>query len=230
MIGRQIMGTYPTGNVVKPPQEVRDIWSSHLSSFQHTLSRFIQPPLSQPAPHHPAWEDVRPRSPLPPLERKAVRSSTSGTPSYPGAGDCLFGWDPGSAQNEFGREERGSRRTSFFAQRSHRHRSYAGETEVREDGLGGVKSVMVVFGWEHVNYAIRSFVRVGGPTALMSSCAMLRLRRYLIPLIQRLHSGERRGGLMLGTGGISKLTRRNRSTSPRFSGYSVRFPVNDIQA
>jgi hypothetical protein len=73
---------------------------------------------------------------------------------------------------------------------------------------GGVKSVMVVFGWEHVNYTIRSFVRVGGLTAL-TSCAMLRLRRYLIPLIQKLHSGERRGGLMLGTGGISKLTRRN---------------------
>jgi hypothetical protein len=33
-----------------------------------------------------------------------------------------------------------------------------------------------------------------------------------------------RGELTLGTGGTSKLTRRNRSTSARLSGYSVMFP------
>jgi hypothetical protein len=42
--------------------------------------------------------------------------------------------------------------------------------------------------------------------------------------ILRLRS-DARGELMLGTGGTSKLTRRNRSTSVRFSGYSVMFPV-----
>ena len=41
--------------------------------------------------------------------------------------------------------------------------------------------------------------------------------------ILRLRSDER-GELTLGTGGTSKLTRRNRSTSARFSGYSVMFP------
>ena len=90
-----------------------------------------------------------------------------------------------------------------------------------------MKSVMRMFGWGHDNYTIETFVGVGGLTALMFPCAMLRLWRDLTPLAtsKNYATTRGRGELMTGAGGTSKLTRRSRSASARFSKSSVIPPV-----